>query len=341
MSMGKPASLLLALLFFSHCGRKGALYLEPPPQPDRPVALTVRQTGDRVRLQWTLPENLAGGGGAMDLASLGRTTLLMAEREWPAERFRDKAGEWARLKPEELVPAGPRTFAVSRELKAKRLDKRTLYFAVEYEWARQRSLTSAVVSLQALPPPAPVTDLRVHREGKVIILRWSRPAPGAVFDVYRRIAADGPANDPLQRLNAVPLADPYFEDRDLTRDGEYQYQVSVRLSEAVESALSSIGRVPFRDTFPPDTPRELVSFSGRDHVLLSWEKVADPDLAGYRVYRKGPQENGFRVISERVTENSFRDGDVQKGKAYQYAVSAVDARGNESPPSTAVVQKFE
>ena len=73
-----------------------------------------------------------------------------------------------------------------------------------------------------------------------------------------------------------------------------------------------------------------------DSVDLSWTPNTEPDLAGYRVYRKEAGTAGAPVrISPAApaASSAFSDTNVQAGHSYVYAVTAVDQAGNESAPS--------
>jgi fibronectin type 3 domain-containing protein len=83
------------------------------------------------------------------------------------------------------------------------------------------------------------------------------------------------------------------------------------------------------DRFPPAVPTGLIVIAGTHTVELSWDAVADSDLAGYRIYRNGVK------IADAVMTAAYSDKDVVAGTKYSYQVSAVDATGNESVKSGA------
>jgi len=198
-------------------------------------------------------------------------------------------------------------------------------------------------------PPQAIQDLKYAREGKVVVLSWSRPQtdsegqPLAAIDgyaVYRRIY-QGKIPGAFKMINAKIAAGEYYEDHDTGADGEYEYQVASRLSERIESAPSNQVKIVVRDTFPPDVPANLVTFTAKDHIFLTWEAVRDQDLGHYLVYRKSSKDEDFKLLDAAVTENFYRDKQIVKGQLYIYAVAAVDKKGNESEISTSVRQIFE
>jgi len=100
-------------------------------------------------------------------------------------------------------------------------------------------------------------------------------------------------------------------------------------------------KISIKDTFPPDVPANLVAFTAKDHIFLTWEAVHDNDLDHYIVYRRSAKEEDFKPLAASVTENFFRDMQIVKGQIYVYAVAAVDKKGNESEASRPVRQLFE
>jgi len=66
---------------------------------------------------------------------------------------------------------------------------------------------------------------------------------------------------------------------------------------------------------------------------LTWSPSPDADVAGYQIHRAG-EEGAFTRIAE-TTAPAWTDPALEAGKAYRYAVSAVDQRGNASALSPA------
>lgn len=67
-------------------------------------------------------------------------------------------------------------------------------------------------------------------------------------------------------------------------------------------------------------------------ILLLWDDVTDPDLAGYRIYSRGSTGGSFGLRGE-TSSNTFHDNGVPH---LQYYVTAVDAGGGESDPSNTI-----
>jgi hypothetical protein len=102
------------------------------------------------------------------------------------------------------------------------------------------------------------------------------------------------------------------------------------------SGLGSSLPVPrLLDTAPPAPPTGVsASVAPVRNVHLRWTANAEPDLAGYHVYRS-PTATGTlqRITSNAVATNEHVDPNAPDSASLWYAVSAVDATGNESARS--------
>ena len=141
-------------------------------------------------------------------------------------------------------------------------------------------------------------------------------------------------------------------DRSARKGATYRYMAE-RVSRlevaghAVEmrSEPSAPVTVTVLDTFPPEPPVGLASAAAGAEtpaIDLSWQPGAEPDLAGYNVYRremdaKRPGAGEWvRLNASPVPIPGFRDVTARPGGRYGYRVTAVDGDGNESAPGTEV-----
>jgi chitodextrinase len=86
------------------------------------------------------------------------------------------------------------------------------------------------------------------------------------------------------------------------------------------------------DAAAPSKPSGLTAKpqSSPRRVKLSWSASTDDvGVTGYRVYREG-------VVIATVGFTNYTDSAVASRTKYRYAVSALDAVGNESPLSSTV-----
>jgi hypothetical protein len=114
------------------------------------------------------------------------------------------------------------------------------------------------------------------------------------------------------------------------------------------SEPSVVANVDVRDVFPPQAPQGLAAAEpmraadGSLAVDLSWEANAEPDLAGYFVYRRdtGAQTAAARVNAQMLPAPAFHDTAILAGHTYEYSVAAVDKSGNESKPGATITEEI-
>ena len=91
-----------------------------------------------------------------------------------------------------------------------------------------------------------------------------------------------------------------------------------------------------RSSFPPQPPVGLNFILGGKTIELTWTRNTEADLKGYRVYRAF-ENNPFEHVTETQESTSYSDRNIEPGKHYRYAVTAIDISGNESKMSEPVV----
>jgi predicted small lipoprotein YifL len=183
-----------------------------------------------------------------------------------------------------------------------------------------------IIPLIAPPITVPVTPA---------ITPPTTPAPSAGFNIYR---SEG--ENPAGRRNTSLLKAGEFLDKDFLFGRTYRYFVRAALTTKppLESDDSDTVEVTAKDVFPPAVPSGLTAIGGPGFIALSWEGGSEPDLAGFRVWRKSAGEGDFVLIAT-LTEvaGSFSDQKVEKNQRYEYAISALDTAGNESPKSATAI----
>lgn len=162
-----------------------------------------------------------------------------------------------------------------------------------------------------------------------------RPTPlPAGFWIYRRAKA-GAYGRPLQ---PELVAGPTYLDAAVQAGEDWCYAVRfvAQAAPPVESDASNEACVGVRDIAAPAAPAGLALIQGPQGVEISWTSGAEPDLAGYRVYRAvEPSTVEQAVVRAEIAKETtvFRDGDLSAGLVHAYFVVAVDTAGNESPRS--------
>ena len=202
--------------------------------------------------------------------------------------------------------------------------------------------TSWVPRIMPMPPDGLRADVFEDR----IEIHWTVPAanmdgtqPPSLkgYNLYRSSPGKAPA-----RLNETPVEAPPFSDRSFEFGIKYSYRVLALTGEEepyLESGESGLLEVTAVDSYPPAPPKGLISVTAVGLITLSWDANPEADIAGYRVWRKGGKDAEFLLLTpEAIYENTFTDNRVKSGRDYQYAVTAVDQAGNESPRSEALTE---
>ncbi|QZT35061.1 transglycosylase domain-containing protein [Caldalkalibacillus thermarum TA2.A1] len=103
---------------------------------------------------------------------------------------------------------------------------------------------------------------------------------------------------------------------------------------AEEDSRQENGKVPAA----PDNVQAKRSGGG---ITVSWSKVNESDLAGYRVYRAGDDGQFKHIASVLLHEGTVYQDSTVSGRDYAYYVTAVDIAGQESEPSAIAVSNAQ
>jgi hypothetical protein len=355
------AALALALLLplpLAACGKRG-----PPVAPEFRLPAAVQDLqgaviGDGIRLSWTLPKIRVDRSAVKEI----RRTEVYRRLEDGADNepvrpalltfgglFGPPPGVPGFERVADIIVAEPGTAEVQGNL-VSYTDAQGLTFGRRYtyvvialdEKGRPSPPSNRVVVALAAAPGAP-PRLEAQPGDAQVRLSWDAPAtladgspapPDLVYDVFRATTPGTPTGRPL---NLEPVAARQYVDLAVRNDVTYHYAVRARLaSGGAQSTPSAVATATPEDATPPAQPRGLVAVVAGPTVRLAWEAVADPDLAGYLVYRSATAGRGHvRLTPAPVGATTFIDTDVRPGQTYFYVVTAVDRtrRANESVPS--------
>ena len=181
-------------------------------------------------------------------------------------------------------------------------------------------------------PEAPSSLTSTAGDGTVS-LDWDDNSEGDLdgYNVYRSAFRGGPHD--LIVSDHTPSD---YTDNSVTNGTTYYYVTSAVDTSDNESAYSNEASAAPRDTNPPAAPTNLSATPGDGTVSLDWDDndpVADPDLAGYNVYRSTTSGAPYDQIAGGVTSSAYTNNNVTNGTTYYYVVKAVDASLNESGSS--------
>jgi len=112
------------------------------------------------------------------------------------------------------------------------------------------------------------------------------------------------------------------------------YTVTCLVLDSWGNSGSDSMTVNVTDTTPPGGVKDLVvDDKGLGKVVLEWSPTTDPDVAGFRIYRRQGADGTWELVAELgPSATSYTDEEVEPGKTYRYRVEAFDEDGNEGPP---------
>jgi hypothetical protein len=345
-----------------------------PPSLELPVPVTDlrgARKGDKVTLVWSVPIKTTE---KTNLRRLG-PTLVCRSLEVAFNRC-DPVGT---VLPSELPPAKPAPQGKSKDknnhatapvvatytdLLSAKLEDFNPTGVVTYAVQTQNTdLRSAGLSNQiriplvpTLPPP---TDLSASVTSDGVTLTWTGvlpeiqlPGVSYSYRIYRRDAATKAAAIAGEMPVAL-AAQPKFLDSGMEWQKTYNYWIAVVSSLTtpqtsayqVEGEDSPPVEVKAVDLFAPAVPNGLQAVASGEgqqpFIDLTWAPNSESDLAGYYVYRRQGTGDWVKVTPEPLKVPTFRDNDVIRGHQYQYSVSAVDSRDNESPRSEETTEAIQ
>jgi hypothetical protein len=336
-----PAVLAAVLLLLAGgCGKKGNL--RPPLRlvPQAAEGLRASQRGARIILAWTNPESYNDGS---PLGPVGSVEIWQGAEagDFPDAARLVKSLAAADLEPLRATPdPASRAYAISFLPSGEPpASGRPRLFALRVVDVRRKRVSAFTppVGVNYVPVPLPPADVRAEVMENGIVLRWTPPTansdastPPALggYNVYR---AEGEA--PLRRLTDRPLTEPPFADANFQFGQAYRYVVRAvaAADAAAESEDSALLSLTPRDAFAPASPSGLTATAGGSVITLLWDPGREGDLAGYKVWRRDAGDGGWTPLTEApVAGNAYTDVSAAKGIRYEYAVTAIDASGNES-----------
>lgn len=319
---------VLAALWLAGCGYVG----DPlPPSLKIPRAvtdLTVLQRGDKLIIEFTLPQLTTDGVGLARLGEIDLRAGAEGVRPWNAEVWEAQA---VRLPVATETPGG----RLRVEFPAAAWAGREVIVGVRVagptgRWSDWSNLRAVNV---ARPLPAP-SQVAARDVAGGVELSWelSDERSGIAFRIFR----GAPGQNGLVTVGET--GERRWTDTRIEYGQPYEYRVQALVAsgdDTAESELSAPVAITPEDRFPPPPPAGLTAVAGLGQVELSWERVADEPGVTYRVYRA--EDGGeMKLVADGLALPGYSDGEVAAGKRYTYSVSAVDERGNESDKSPAV-----
>ncbi|MEZ0323821.1 MAG: hypothetical protein ABWJ98_05895 [Hydrogenothermaceae bacterium] len=117
-----------------------------------------------------------------------------------------------------------------------------------------------------------------------------------------------------------------YLDTEVENGKTYCYYYTVYISKNIETDFSKTVCIEYRDTFPPNPPKNIKVIENEDgSATLIWQESDSKDVVGYLIYK-----NGKPIIETPIKSYYFTDRDYKEGDTY--TIYAVDKANNKSIP---------
>ncbi len=188
--------------------------------------------------------------------------------------------------------------------------------------------------------PGPPNEIDAVKAPEGIRIYWKNEEPFINgFFVYRRMNTTEPFVQVSSLIPAGEVVNSFTDTSRQLQGGEvYEYVVRSRNEDNQLSANSdTVSATPGVKT-ALTSPVNLRFRSEDDRITIIWDDMQawEPDLLGYKVYRKAGDESFVKMNNDSLqpSKNFYVDSAVQSGIHYSYAVSGYDISGNESAKAT-------
>jgi len=337
-------SLIISVTFLSlvtGCGQKAPPAPWSSVVPKRIVDLEAKSREERILLEWTFPKENTDKSVLTDLSEF---KILRSEGDLVGDQCRG-CGEKSKVVFETKLDRKGEDKGKKMSLLFEDLEPRKVYVfqVVTLNRRGHPSSPSNPVTVFWDYPPHTTSAVKAERGDKKVDISWE-PVLGATgYHIYRKGEGEEFSFQPLNRevLKVTQYSD-------LSVENEKRYTYSVRaVKRVVKTDIEGKGSLSLpitpTDLIPPSPPLGLVAVPLRNGIELNWRKNREADLLGYHVYRRKTGEGEFKRLNPApLTKETYLDTEVQIGKDYDYAVTAVDnsVRKNESPLSEEVGVKY-
>ena len=183
----------------------------------------------------------------------------------------------------------------------------------------------SATALYPIPADVKLTDATVS--GNTIVVTWEKAANAATYNVYRM----GPG-DTYWKIVSPKQSGTSFTDKNVTAGNTYRYTVRGLAADGttISKSYDAAGVSATMPVVPARVTMTAAKVSGNT-IVVTWEKAAN--AATYNVYRMGPGDTYWKIVSPKQSGTSFTDKNVTAGNTYRYTVRGVAVDGTTLSPS--------
>ena len=177
--------------------------------------------------------------------------------------------------------------------------------------------------------PANVTMSNAVVSGNTIVVTWQKAAGAATYTVYRM----GPG-DTYWKVVSAKQSGTSYTDKNVTAGSTYKYTVRGVASDGTTLSPSYDGTGVSATMTKPAVPANVTLTGAKavsGGIQVTWQAAAG--AATYNVYRMGPGDTYWKVVSAKQSGTSYTDKNVKPNSTYKYTVRGVAADGTTLSPS--------
>jgi len=203
--------------------------------------------------------------------------------------------------------------------------------AVDYSGNESNKSEVVMTIVPDIQPPKPVKLIKAEGKKGEIEIEWEKSAETDLdgYAIYK-----GNKEDNLTEIATVLPENTKYVDKNQSSGVETYYAVVVIDKSTNRSKFSNILKARTIDDEPPEAPTGVALEESMEYIKLSWMENSEPDLAGYKIYRKSATEKEFMPIyTAQKGEKEFVDKEIKKAILYSYYITAYDNDKNESEKS--------
>ena len=339
------------LLLLPACGKRRPP--QPPSEriPQRTELLSGAQRGNQVILSWPAPQRNASDESVQSIRRIDIYRLAenpSAPLPLTEEEFAARSTLIGSINYESIRTATDKLVYIDT-LELAGQPTRLRYSVRCVNAAGQRAAFSNFLLIEPAAKVAePPTLARREVSASAVTIIWDPPATnidGSTpvnllgYNVYRVEKSQSAIGQ--TPVNTALVNGTRYNDQTIRFGEEYNYVVrAVSLGTGgnqVESLNSNALSVAVVDTFAPSAPVPISIAPGPGRLAIFFPASPERDVVGYYIYRSTdpdlPKERWTKITPSILTRTTFQDEAVESGKRYFYYVVAVDASGNQSPPS--------